>query len=110
VIFLTGCYKGLPQPGHDEFMSDIESLERRVAALEQEVEGEKAVTRYILDQTRRNGDDLAAIRSRLDRIEARLDRHDARFDRLEAELRSLRADLPRMIAETMREVLRERDR
>jgi chromosome segregation ATPase len=91
-------------------MLDIEALERRVAALEQEVEGEKVVTRHILDQTRRNGDDLAAIRSRLDRIEARLDRHDARFDRLEAELRSLRSDLPQIVAVTMREVLRERDR
>jgi chromosome segregation ATPase len=90
-------------------MVDIEALERRVAALEQEVEGEKVVTRYILEQTRRNGDDLAAIRSRLDRIEARLDRHDARFDRLEAELRSLRADLPQIVADTMRQVLRERD-
>jgi chromosome segregation ATPase len=95
---------------------DIEALERRVAALEQEVEGEKVVARYILDQTRRNGDDLAAIRSRLDRIEARLDRHDARFDRLEAELqnlrmefRSLRTELPKIVADTMREVMRERD-
>src|SRR3954453_22174693 len=98
-------------------MVDIEALERRVAALEQEVEGEKVVSRYILDQTRRNGDDLAAIRSRLDRIEARLDRHDARFERFEGErqslrmeLRSLRSDLPQIVAETMREVLRERDR
>ncbi|HEX8666718.1 MAG TPA: hypothetical protein VF744_22115 [Beijerinckiaceae bacterium] len=97
-------------------MVDVEALERRVAALEQEVEGEKVVARYILEQTRRNGDDLAAIRSRLDRIEARLDRHDARFDRLEAELlslrselRSLRNDLPQIVADTMREVLRERD-
>jgi chromosome segregation ATPase len=105
-------------------MVDIEALERRVAALEQEVEGEKVVTRYILEQTRRNGDDLAAIRARLDRIEARLDRHDARFDRLDAEvqslrkeldslrteLRSLRRDLPQIVADSLREVLRERDR
>ena len=98
-------------------MADVEALERRIAALEQEVEGEKVVSRYILEQTRRNGDDLAAMRSRLDRIESRLDRHDVRFDRLEAELqtlrmelRSLRSDLPRIVAETMREVLRERDR
>ena len=34
-------------------------------ALEQEVEGEKLVTRHILEQTRRNGDDLAAIKTRL---------------------------------------------
>jgi chromosome segregation ATPase len=98
-------------------MVEMAALERRVAAPEQEVEGEKVVTRYILDQTRRNGDDLAAIRSRLDRIEARLDRHDSRFDRLDAELqslrnelRSLRTDLPQIVADTMREVLRERDR
>jgi chromosome segregation ATPase len=90
-------------------MVDIEALERRVAAPEQTIEGEKVVTRTILDQTRRNGDDLAAIRSRLDRIESRLDRHDSRFDRLEAELRGLRADLPQIVADTMREVLRERD-
>ena len=91
-------------------MGDLAALERRVTALEQEVECEKVVSRYVLEQTRRNSDDLAAVLSRLSRIEARLDRHDARFDRLEAELRSLRADLPRMIADTMREVLRERDR
>ena len=96
-------------------MADVEALERRIAA--QEVEGEKVVSRYIFEQTPRNGDDLAAMRSRLDRTESRLDRHDVRFDRLEAELqtlrmelRSLRSDLPRIVAETMREVLRERDR
>jgi len=43
------------------------------AALEQEVEGEKLVTRHILEQTRRNGDDLAAIKARLGRVEAKLD-------------------------------------
>ena len=32
------------------------------------------------------------------------------FDRLEAELRSLRRDLPGIIAETLREVLREERR
>ena len=58
------------------------------------------MTRHILEQTRRNSDDLAAIK-------ARSNAHDARFDRLEAELRSLRRDLPGIIAETLREVLRE---
>jgi hypothetical protein len=94
-------------------MADIEARERHVTALEQKVGGER-IRRSILDQTPRNGDNLAAIRSRLDRIEARLDRHDvrfdgldSRFDRLEAELRSLRSDLPKIVADTMREVLRE---
>jgi len=31
------------------------------------------VTRHILEQTRRNGDDLAAVKSRLDRVENTLD-------------------------------------
>jgi hypothetical protein len=39
-------------------MAELEQLERRVATLEQEVEGEKVVSRHILEQTRRNGDDL----------------------------------------------------
>jgi len=95
-------------------MSEYEFLERRVAAVEQEVEGEKLVTRHILEQTRRNADDLAAIKARLNAHDARFDRieahqlsHDARFDRIEAELRSLRRDLPNIVAETLREVLRE---
>ena len=45
----------------------------RVEVVEREVDGEKLVTRYILEQTRRNGDDLAAIKTRLDRVESRLD-------------------------------------
>jgi hypothetical protein len=49
-----------------------EEFEARVGVLEQEVEGERLVTRHILEQTRRNGDDLAAIRTRLDRVETRL--------------------------------------
>ncbi|MDB5557205.1 MAG: hypothetical protein JWQ36_139 [Enterovirga sp.] len=98
-------------------MTDVAVLERRVTALEQEVEGEKLVTRHILEQTRLNADDLAAIKARLanhdrrfDSHDARFDKLDARFDRLDADLRSLRADLPKMVAETLREVLRERDR
>ncbi len=96
-------------------MSEIELLERRVTALEQEVEGEKVVTRYILEQVRRNGDDLAALRGRMDRVEARLDaiearlsRIEGRMDRLESEFRTFRTELPRLIADTMREVLAER--
>lgn len=91
-------------------MSEIAALETRVTVVEQEVEGEKVVSRYILAQTRRNGDDLAAVRSRQDH-------HDERFDRLEAEVRGVRADvnglrrdLPKMMSDAIREVLRERDR
>ena len=98
-------------------MAEDEVLERRVTALEQEVEGEKLVTRHILEQTRRNGDDIAATRTQLARIEARQDRAENELRGVRAELglvktsvQSLRTELPGMIAETMREVLRERDR
>ena len=50
-------------PTKDEF----DNLRIRVDVLEREVEGEKTVTRYILEQTRRNGDDLAAVKTRLAR-------------------------------------------
>jgi septal ring factor EnvC (AmiA/AmiB activator) len=82
--------------------------------LEQEVEGEKLVTRHILEQTRRNGDDLAAVKTRLDRVEEKVDRLDKKIDRIdgrlghvEAGLRGLRTDMPTIVADTMREVLRE---
>lgn len=97
-------------------MTEIELLERRVAALEQEVEGEKLVTRHILDQVRRATDELAALRSQMRRMEDRFDQLDtrlraieSRFDRLESELHSWKLDWPRQIAEVMREVLAERD-
>ncbi len=95
-------------------VATLEELERRVAVLEQEVEGEKVVSRYILDQTRRNGDDLAALRSRVDRLEAKVDALGLEFASLRRDLDQLRREftdfqrgLPALIAETMREVLRE---
>ena len=90
-------------------MTEVDLPERRVIALEQEVDGEKVVTRYILEQVRRNGDGLAALRSRGDRLDDRLNRLERRLGCLETGLRSLRSDLPAMIAGTMREVLAERD-
>jgi hypothetical protein len=39
-----------------------EEFERRMRVLEGEVTGEKHVTRHILEQTMRNGGDLAAVR------------------------------------------------
>jgi hypothetical protein len=71
------------------------------------------VTRHILDQTRRNSDDLAAIKSRLDRFENRFDGLEQRFDGLERRFdgleRKVTRDLPGIVADVMREVLKERD-
>jgi hypothetical protein len=72
-------------------------------ALEREVEGEKLVTRHILEQTRRNGDDLAAVKSRLDRLEGKFDGLERKFD-------GLSKNLPKIVGEVMRDVLDERER
>jgi uncharacterized protein YoxC len=101
----------------DVTREEFDHLKVRMDIVEREVEGEKTVTRQILEQTRRNGDDLAAVKSRLDR-------HDQRFDNLErevhglrtdlhglrADLRGLRNELPTIVGDVMRDVLRERDK
>jgi tetrahydromethanopterin S-methyltransferase subunit G len=99
--------------------SDVTREEFR--ALELDVEGEKLVTRHILEQTRRNGDDLAAVKTRLDRIEQKLDGVDVKglerqvdgldkkFDRLDRKVDNLTKTLPSIVGDVMREVLRERD-
>jgi uncharacterized protein YoxC len=86
-----------------------EEFEARVGVLEREVEGEKLVTRHILEQTRRNGDDLAAIKTRLDRVEEKVDGLDRKVDLLDRTVKDLAKSLPVIVAETMREVQRERD-
>jgi uncharacterized protein YoxC len=86
-----------------------EEFESRVGVLEREVEGEKMVTRHILEQTRRNGDDLAAVKTRLDRVETRLDRVEQKVDGLTHTVGGLQRDLPKIVGDVMREVLRERD-
>ena len=61
-------------------------LDDRVRVVERDVNGEKQVTRYVLDQVRLNGDDLAAIKSRMDRLEVKLQAQDLRFDSVDGEL------------------------
>jgi hypothetical protein len=92
--------------------SDVtrEEFESRVGVLENEVEGEKLVTRHILEQSRRNSDDLAAIKTRLGRVEGKVDGLDRRLGSVEHKLGSLERSLPKVVADTMREVLDERDR
>ena len=70
--------------------------------LEDEVEGEKRVTRYILEQTRLNGKGLDGVEQRLGRVEQKLDGLDLR---LSAFLR----EYPTTVADIMWNVLRERD-
>src|ERR1700756_3605822 len=92
-----------------------EEFEARVGVLEREVEGEKMVTRHILEQTRRNSDDLVAIKTRLDRVESKVDgldrkvdQLDRKVDQLDRKFDDLAKNLPGMVAEVIREIWRER--
>jgi uncharacterized coiled-coil DUF342 family protein len=96
--------------------------------LADEVHGEKVIRRHILEQTRRNSDDLAVLKTGVSRIEEKLDGVDrkvdglkrkfdglegrvdglqAKIDRVEHKVDALGRDLPRIVADTMREVMRE---
>ena len=94
--------------------SDVTREEFR--ALELEVEGEKLVTRHILEQTRRNGDDLATVNTRLDRVEQKVDGLDKKVEGVDRKLEGvdrkvdgLARSLPRIVGDAVREVLRQRD-
>jgi hypothetical protein len=74
------------------------------------------VTRYILEQTGRNGDDLAILKTRMDRVEQKVDGLSHEVGELRSEFVALRgtvsglvANLPKIIGDVVREVLRERD-
>ena len=86
---------------------EFKRLEARVSSAEQEADGEKMLSRYILTQARQNGDDLAILKTRIDRIEGKIDQLEQRVGHVETDLGSLRKDLPTIVANAMREVLRE---
>lgn len=85
-----------------------EEFEARVGVLEQEVDGEKLVTRHILEQTRRNGDDLGAMKTRLDRVERKVDGLDRKVDSLGRQVQELVRNLPDIVGQVMREVMGDR--
>ncbi len=80
-------------------------LEARVSTIEHETDGEKMLSRYILTQARQNGDDLAALKTRVDRIEAKVDRLEQTVGHIDLSLGALRRDLPSIVADAMRDVL-----
>jgi hypothetical protein len=99
--------------------AQIADLTRRVAALETEAQGQQRYNARILGMLTELRDDVAILRShavglgqRFDALEAKVDSLEAKVGSLEAkvcaEIGGLRRDLPGIIAETMREVLRER--
>ena len=93
----------------DVTRNEFQQLEGRVTIVEREVEGEKMVTRHILEQTRRNSDDLAAIKTRLGRLEGRFDGLEGKVDGVDRKVDGLVQSLPTIVRDVMREVLRDRD-
>ena len=75
----------------------------RVDVLEREVEGEKMVTRHILEQTRHNSDDLGTLKSDMVVVKSDLRRVEQKVD-------TLTRELPKIVGEVVREVFRERDK
>ena len=67
----------------------------RVGILDCGFDGEKMVTRHVLQQTRLNSDDLAVIKTRLDRVEGKV-------DRLQTTVDGLVRDLSKIVGEAVR--------
>jgi len=93
--------------------AEIRDLKRRVGELEGSfgflTEQVKMVHRDLLAFEARTEQRFERVEQRFDKIDQRFDRVDGRLDRVEGGLRGLRVDMPGIVAETMREVLRERD-
>lgn len=94
----------------DVTRDEFQHLATRTDILEREVEGEKLVTRHILEQTRRNGDDLATMRGEIKDLTRKVDGLDRKVDGLDRKVDDLTRNLPRIVGDVVREVNRERDR
>lgn len=66
--------------------SRYDELERRVRTVEEELNGEKNLTRYAVEQTTRNGEVLHALRSDVSAVTMRVDHLGADMATVKAEL------------------------
>jgi len=86
---------------------EISDLKRRIDELESEVDGEKLLTRYIYETTKRTETKVDRLENRVGGVETRLDGLEANMGKLADELRTLREDLPGIVANAMRDVMKE---
>ena len=84
--------------------ANISDLRRRVSLIEQDVEGERGVSRHILRKVTEGETALLGIRADMAGLRKDL---TERVAPLENQLVTLRADLPRIIAEAVSAVVRE---
>jgi len=76
----------------DVTRDEFQHLATRTDILEREVEGEKMVTRHILEQTRRNGDDLATLTRKFDDLRREFGDLRGEFADLRGEFGGLRGE------------------
>src|SRR4051794_1380105 len=81
----------LAMPG-DVTRDEFDQMAARTGVLEREVEGEKLVTRHVLEHTRRNTEDLSALRSRVDGLDRKFDGLHSEFNGLRGEFVGLRGE------------------
>lgn len=100
----------------DESTTRQHELECRVSTLEEGMEGEKRVARHILQETRRNSDDLTAMKAQLMHLSgdmilanAALNSHGVRLNVLTQDVREIRTEIDEMRTE-MGEMRAEMDR
>ena len=112
----------------EELASKLGTLEKRVDRLDSKAEEQDRLNVRLFEMMTEVRDDVATLRrhavaagrkleemdaridkldGRIGRLEARIDKLDARMDKLDANFTAFQRGLPAMIAETMREVLRE---
>jgi len=94
--------------------AEIRDLKRRVSELEgsfgfltRQVQG---VHKDLLSFEEKTEKKLQEHDTRFDRVDARFDKVESRLDRIDTEIRNLGTGMPKIVADTMREVLRERDK
>ena len=87
----------------------LRNLEDRVTVLEREVEGEKTVTRQILQLAQDNAKDIADVRGVLRGLSNDVRGVVADIGGIRKDMDALHRDFPKMAADEMRKVLEERD-
>jgi chromosome segregation ATPase len=115
--------------------TEIADIKRRLTALENDVKADRQLSVRIFDYVREMRDDIALLRShavmtnqrmerleqrgegleqRMGRLERRIERLEQRMERVEIDLAALRSEfttfrkeLPGIVADAMREVLRD---
>jgi predicted nucleic acid-binding Zn-ribbon protein len=85
----------LKKAGEGEMMADsrYDELERRVRSVEEEMNGEKHLTRYAVDQTVRNGEVLHALRSEVAALRTDVSAVTTRVDHVGADMAGVKAAL-----------------